>query len=99
MTITNSVVNVTTAGTAVPLASSETLVNKVIIEAKAANTNNIYLGGSSVSATNGITLDAAQVRELEGGSIDGNTDMIDLSTVYIDADTNGEGVKIMTIVY
>jgi hypothetical protein len=74
--------NVTTAGTRVALAAS-TACQAVLIQAKAANTGIIYVGGSTVSATSGIFLYPGESVEI---SID------NLSKVYLDSSVNGEGV-------
>jgi hypothetical protein len=74
--------NVTTAGTRVALAST-TACQGVLIQAKAANTGIIYVGGSTVSSTSGIFLYAGESVEI---SID------NLSKVYIDSSVSGEGV-------
>lgn len=74
---------VTSAGTAEALASS-TACKKVIITAKSTNTGKVYYGGSSVSSTSGAYIYAGATVTLE---ID------DLSKIYIDVDTNGEGVQ------
>lgn len=77
--------DVTTAGTAVQLTTTKTPITRVIIRAKTANTNNIFYGGSDVNEdlTNGAWLDAGEEAIL---------DIEDLSLIWIDADTNGEGV-------
>ena len=81
--VSNSSKNITTAGTAEALASSTTAIKYVIITAKAANTGNVYIGGSGVSSTNGHPLAA-------GESVTIWID--DLAEVYADVDTNGEWV-------
>jgi len=73
---------VTTAGTAVQLASS-TVSKKVFITAKTANTSTIWVGGSNVANGTGIPLLALQSEIFE---ID------NLSKIYIDSQVNGEGV-------
>jgi hypothetical protein len=74
--------NVTTAGTRVALATS-TACQGVLIQAKAANTGIIYVGGSTVSSTSGIFLYAGESVEI---SID------NLRKVYLDSSVSGEGV-------
>jgi hypothetical protein len=78
---------VTTAGTRVVLASAQAITS-VTIKALAANTGTIYVGGSSVASTNGF-----QLAKSESVSMD----ITDLSTVYIDASVNGEGVTYLGI--
>jgi len=75
--------NVTTAGSRVQLISSSTPCKYVIIVALATNTNSIYVGGSTVAAGRGRPLVALQSEKI---------DIDDVSKIYIDADTSGEGV-------
>lgn len=86
-TVYNGQKTVTTAGTQEALASATT-IESVTIKALAANTNNVYVGDSSVSSSNGFVLDAGEAVSL---------DIADLATVYIDVDTNGEGVSYLAI--
>ena len=86
---------VTTAGTAVALASS-TRVRSVMIQANNANTNNIYVGGSTVSSSSyGTFLTAGNSVTIEAPDM-GNSGAndLDLADIYIDADTDGEGVSV-----
>jgi hypothetical protein len=80
--IGNGKTTVITAGTSVQLASSTAIIS-VTIRALASNTNKIYVGSSSVSSANGFQLSPQESISLE---ID------NLNKVWIDADTNGEGV-------
>ena len=82
-TLGNGVKTVTSAGTAEALASS-TACRSVTIKATAGNTNNIYVGDSSVDSTNGFVLAAGETVSLEVKNLD---------LVYIDADTSTEGVS------
>lgn len=90
LTVTSFLVTVSTSGTAVPLTAIETNVHRAIVQATAANTNNMYLSGSDVSTTNGLALDAGQSITLAGREMNGSEDTIDLAKIYLDADTNGE---------
>lgn len=79
---------VTTAGTAVTLTSSVEQYHSLTILALPGNTGQVYIGGADVaSGTNGglapgdkLTITPARAHAL------------DLSDIYIDVDTNGEGV-------
>jgi len=82
-TVGNGQKTVTSAGTAEALGSS-TAIDSITIKALATNTGNIYVGSSSVDDTNGFVLDAGDTVSL---------DIDNLADVYIDADTNGEGVS------
>lgn len=79
----NGAKTVASAGTAVALAAATT-ISKVIIRANEGNSGKIYVGGSSVSSTSGAWLLPTESMELE---ID------DLAEVYIDADSDGDGVQ------
>lgn len=81
-TVYNGKKTVTTAGTRVALATTQT-VKSVTIKALNANTGTIYVGNSTVASTNGLEL-------LAGDTV--NMDIADLATVYIDSSVNGEGV-------
>lgn len=83
-TLYNGTQTVSSAGTAVAIATSQTLSNGVTIKASASNTGVIYVGNSSVSSSNGLPLTA-------GESIPVAID--DLAKVYIDADVSGEGIE------
>ena len=88
--------DVTTAATAVALSASKLIVTDAIIKAKAANTNDIYVGGSDVDAASGYVLDATntvRLRELMGPAEP--EAVFNLADVYIDADTDGEGVSVL----
>ncbi len=87
-TIYNGSQTVTTAGTAVALASSTT-IKSVIVKAKYSNTGTIYIGDASVSSANGLELEAGDAVSI---------DIDDLSTVYIDSSVNGEGVNYLASV-
>ena len=78
---------VTAAGTAVALGAGA-VNGPLMVKALLANTNNIYVGNDGanyVTSANGMQLDAGEVIIFNyvGG----------LSSIYIDADTNGEGVS------
>ncbi len=81
-TIRNSKTTVTTAGTRVVLAASNT-IQAVVIQAVQSNTGTIYVGDSSVSSTNGYELIAGQAI---GVAID------NLNKIYIDASANSQSV-------
>lgn len=76
--------DVSSAGTAEKLVSSSTPCKEVIIVAKSDNTGKIYVGGSSVSSSDGAFIFAGATMRI---SID------DVSSIWIDADTSNEGVQ------
>lgn len=81
---------VTTAGTRVQLTSTVTPCRLVNIFAKAGNTGNIFVGGSTVSSTRGMVLE--QARSTDWFPID------DLSKIYIDAAISSDGVQYAYVV-
>ena len=77
---------VTAAGTAEAL-GSQVVNGPLMVKALLANTNNIYIGNDGsddITSANGLELDAgdAVIFEFVGN----------LAHLYLDADTNGEGV-------
>jgi hypothetical protein len=87
-TVGNGQKTVASAGTAEVLATNTT-IKSVTIKALLANTNNVYVGDSSVDSSNGFELDAGESISL---------DINNLADIYIDVDTNGEGVSYIYIV-
>ena len=87
---------VTTAATAVTLKSSRTLARWVTIQALAANTGAICVGGSDVTCASnrGIRLTAGQSFAMIAVGEKKDTNTYDLFTIYIDASVNGEGVQV-----
>ncbi len=77
---------VTAAGTGVVLGNQK-VDGPLMVKALLANTNNIYVGGDDVDKTakNGLELDAGEVVIFNYVG--------DLNNIYIDADTDGEGVS------
>lgn len=89
---------VAAAGTAEALKSSKTYAcGKVVIQALVDNTTNVHVGESTVDkdTNNGIELDAGEQLVIDPGVISGKSACIDLNKVYVDADTNGEGVAVI----
>ena len=85
MTAKSGQKTVATAGTAEAL-GSQVINGPVMVKALLANTNNIYIGNDGsgdVTSANGLELDAGDsvVFYFVG----------DLSEIFLDADTNGEG--------
>lgn len=81
---------VTTAGTAVQLSTTKILANWIYIQPKPANTDVVYIGDSTVSSTVGVEFAVGNSGVL--WPVVG-TNVYDLSTIWVDAAVNGEGVK------
>ena len=86
-TIYNGKKTVTTAGTRVTLAGSQT-IKSVTVKALRANTGTIYVGDASVASTNGFALAPGETVSM---------DIADLVTVNIDSSVNGEGVTYIAV--
>lgn len=82
-TIYNNVVNVTNAGTRVQF-PNQAILSMVTIKAKIGNAGTIYVGNSTVAASNGYQLSP-------GDSIP--VEVANLNLIYIDAANNGDGVS------
>ncbi len=82
-TVVHGRTTVTTVGTRVALGSSTALLTGVTVKALSTNTGNIFLGGSTVSSSNGFVLRASESQFIE---------IADISTINIDTSVNGEGV-------
>lgn len=91
---TGAVITVAAAGTAVTISATEIPVTSVIIEADASNTGNIYIGDSSVDATNGITAVPGESINVSTDDIPRQADEFILSDIFVDADTNDNKARI-----
>lgn len=78
---------VTTAGTRVRLHATSLRCRKVQVYAQAANTGQIYVGGSDVASTTHTGLDAAESVTLET-----ERNFLDLYDLWLDSSVNGEKV-------
>lgn len=83
-TVYNGQKTVTTAGTAEALAAAQELESGVLIKALAGNSNNVYVGDSDVDSSDGLILASGEEVFIE---------VDDLAEVYLDVDTDGEGVS------
>jgi hypothetical protein len=87
-TINTGQQTVATAGTAEQLNGGTSLTvpdgSELIVRALPGNSDTVYVGDSSVSASSGHALDASDPVALS---------ITDVSSVYVDAGTSGEGVS------
>lgn len=99
MNITSYKRTVTTAGTAVRLATSSLKVQKAAIKALSTNSGLIYIGkthnADDVSSSDGFELSAKEALSLDPYDVRGQDTVIDLYDIWIDAATNGEGVTVI----
>lgn len=84
--ITDGSKNVTTAGTRVQLITTSTPCRWVIVVGKEANTDTIWVGGSTVASGSGIPLVGLQSERF---------DVSDASNIWLDSEVNGEGVTFL----
>ncbi len=82
---------VATAGTADPLVATSQRVKSLVVIAKKANTNQVYQGGADVASTTNDGLDAAESLTIEA------VGWLDLADIYLDVDTNGEGIDFYAV--
>lgn len=91
ISLPNVVVGV--AGTATPLAGSQTFAKSIFIQGIATNTGLIRVGFDSTNMT--IELSAGRGVTLQGDNSDnGTTAKLDLSQVYITSTINGEAAAV-----
>lgn len=94
-------VNVTTAGTRVPISASTLNVYEFEIQAKPANTGTIYLGSVAVTSTIGRRLSPGGSFSLSSLLDDPGKSknlLVDLGTINIDSSVSGEGVIVTYLV-
>lgn len=89
-TISDGFKDVAVAGTRERLVSVATPCRMVNIFAKAGNTGNVFVGGSTVASTRGMVLE--QARSTDWFPID------DLNKVFVDVGTGGDGVQFTYVV-
>lgn len=83
---------VTTAGTRVQLSATSVAVESVTIQPKAANTGTIYVGGPSVSSSNGTRLPSPATSNSSITFTRDEDGIDELSDIWLDASVSGEGV-------
>ncbi len=88
---------VATAGTRVALSSSDLLSSHVRIKARSNNGGIVYVGGDDVASTNGYHLAANAEVSLGDLLRKDSNEAINLKHVYIDAATNGDGVRVIYV--
>ena len=93
--INNFTRSVTTAGTRVQLTTAGLKVPSVVIQALNGNTNPIFVGNDRVSSTLYLVrLAANNTVSLSALAAGTGVTMVDLSTIWLDATTSGEGVNV-----
>lgn len=87
-------VTVATAGTAVQISETALYTPQFIVQGDKNNgTDNIYVGGSAVDTTNGVSLAAKAT--ISFSKMEVSDASFDLSEFYIDADNNGNVARVI----
>ena len=94
--IIDGTVNVSSAGTAVQLTSTADRILWIHFHARTGNTNNVYIGASTVASTRGKPVAANGTFELAPATYGRHTLLT--TDVYIDADTNGNDCEWVALV-
>lgn len=90
-----SPVTVSNAGTRVQITSSDIAASGIIFQANPANTGRTYIGDSTVTSSNGMSLGPGEIFSVSSQSLDGVMDAeINLSDYWVDADVSGNSVRI-----
>lgn len=90
----NLTVPVTTAGTRVPISATDLYVSRFSVQAEHDNTGRIYLGGVTVAAANGISLDAKQIYNFDP-EYKNPSEKTNLKDWYIDSSISTDGVTVL----
>ena len=86
-----------TNGVATQILSTKIYASSVICYADNLNTGNIYMGGPTVSVTNGIPISKNMSNSLAYDLVWGANGKIDLSSIYFDTDTSGNKVRVVYV--
>lgn len=94
-------VTVPAPGTPVPLyaGSADFRCNAIVIQARSQNAGTVYIGDKALNKGTELyaaSLDAKQSYTIGAG---GNGNVVDPSTIYVDADTAGDGVRVSFVQY
>jgi hypothetical protein len=92
-------VNVTAAGTPVPLSLVPTETKALIVQAAPGNSGNIFIGDAGVLPTRCILLEPGRSIEItpDDTAADEDTVFVDLAEIFVDAATSGDGVFIAVL--
>ena len=86
---------VTAAGTRERLTEQNMVVPAVLMQGISTNTNDVYIGDNRVANDNGIEIDATDSIVINAYQMGFANEEISLKEIWIDADTNGEGINVM----
>lgn len=89
-------VTVATAGTPVPVSSTQIITPGCLIQAAKTNSGLIYVGGANLNGTTGRAheISAGEAVEIVGPGISGSEEEINLAQLKIDAANDGDKVLV-----
>lgn len=92
-------VTVAAAGTRVALSATPLETENILIQAKRSNAGNIFIGDSTVDATNGVSIGPGEYLSFSADTEEDDTSysVVDLAEIYIDAANNGDGVVLIAL--
>lgn len=94
--LTSTTATVSTAGTRVQISTDTTIRTPyVVIQASSANAGTIYLGGSTVSSTNGLELFPGESYIFNAETSREGNRVYRLSDIYLDSSANGLICRVM----
>lgn len=96
-TVTQNLIVVASAGTAVPLSANTVYTHSIEIVAEDDNTGNMFIGDSDVDNT-ATPRAADESITISGPMVNGTQQLLDLSTIFIDASVSTDGVTILYII-
>lgn len=68
---------------------AQVMVTMIIVQSKKGNTNDIFIGGSNVTSSNGRAFSKREIEVIDAPS---TKYYFDLNEFYVDVTTNGEGI-------
>lgn len=93
---TSTTATVATAGTRVQISTDATIRSPyVVVQASSANAGTIYLGGSTVSSTNGLELFPGESFIFNAETSREGNRVFRLSDIYLDSTANGLICRVM----
>lgn len=92
-------VTVATAGTRVQVKATSTVARMVAIQGKYTNSGTLFVGDSSVAASNGFALNAREAFSVGEMQLMTADNRIDLSLLYVDTSSSGDIAIIAYIPY
>jgi len=87
-------VTIVTAGTRVPISTSDLLATDIIVTADPSNSGTIVVGDVTVTSNNGQPLSPGESYIISTPTLRGTVEAFVLSDVYVDSDASGDKVRV-----